>query len=341
MLRILSPTTRRQGRVAKLAATASLSIFTAIGVSGVSAESLAQPRDTSLEEAAAAYIAYREDVAFLESEPFDSAETTREAHRRLSAHDGDALTTGWVAYAALVAADTPEFAAALQAEVEEKKKRSRKQELTGRDAFFAKLASDPRYPRTLAGSNAAISKVMAMTIQDSLRFATLGEAYKTQAYAMQKTNWGKAKIGSSSTRLSDAESYAAKRPAAAAPAFNSVENKGVVSPALASLDGAWSSSWGKEGAVKASASEPNADAVIDRVLNLAARYAVGATNPKIVEVYAQNTKSSQCLSMAKLTLDQCIAATRTPYEEAFCLGEHALIDTAQCVGWVAGVDAGS
>ncbi|MEZ5929016.1 MAG: hypothetical protein R3C55_11145 [Parvularculaceae bacterium] len=38
--------------------------------------------------------------------------------------------------------------------------------------------------------------------------------------------------------------------------------------------------------------------------------------------------------MATLTLRQCIAATRTPYEEAFCLGEHALIDTASCVGWV-------
>jgi hypothetical protein len=39
--------------------------------------------------------------------------------------------------------------------------------------------------------------------------------------------------------------------------------------------------------------------------------------------------------MNTLTLRQCIAATRAPYEEAFCLGEHALIDTAHCVGWVA------
>jgi hypothetical protein len=43
--------------------------------------------------------------------------------------------------------------------------------------------------------------------------------------------------------------------------------------------------------------------------------------------------------MAKLTLDQCIAATRAPYEEAFCLGEHALIDIATCTGWVAGAGA--
>jgi len=80
---------------------------------------------------------------------------------------------------------------------------------------------------------------------------------------------------------------------------------------------------------------------MDRVLNLAARYAVGGLNPKIVSVYARNDRADQCLSMAALTLRQCIAATRTSYEEAFCLGEHGLNDIATCTGWIIGADGAS
>ena len=54
-----------------------------------------------------------------------------------------------------------------------------------------------------------------------------------------------------------------------------------------------------------------------------------------VDAYAKAKKSDRCFVNAKLNLDQCIAATRTPYEEAFCLGEHALNDVSRCVGWVA------
>lgn len=76
---------------------------------------------------------------------------------------------------------------------------------------------------------------------------------------------------------------------------------------------------------------------MNRVLNLAARYAVSGVNEKTVSVYARNDKSNSCLSFAALTFKQCIAATRTPYEEAFCIGEHGLNDVSSCIGWVAGV----
>jgi hypothetical protein len=39
-----------------------------------------------------------------------------------------------------------------------------------------------------------------------------------------------------------------------------------------------------------------------------------------------------------MNLDQCIAATRTPFEEAFCLGQHALNEMSSCVGWPAGLE---
>lgn len=346
MLRCKSPAMRRAGRrdftlkaepQAKRtggAIAAGVSIIAFAVTSGVSAESLAQPRDTALERRAADYVRYREDVAAIEATPFNSAETTREAHRRLSAHKAEDLSAGWVAYAALVAADTPAFREALEKEVSSKKKVNG---LTGADAFFAKLAQDAAYPRQLEGANEAMDRVLAMTLHDTARFAALGEAYKEQAYAMQKTSWGKAKIPASSARLSDAQSYARTRPAATAPVFASVTEKGVTSPALTSANPAWNPDWGKAGG-QGRITEPNAQVIMNRVLNLAARYAVSGVNAKTVEVYARNDKANSCLSFAELTLTQCIAATRAPYEEAFCLGEHALNDTASCIGWVAGAE---
>jgi hypothetical protein len=316
-----------------MAAAASFLAFAA--TTGVSAESLAQPRDTALERAAADYIRFREDIAAIEATPFNSAETTREAHRRLATHSSDALSSGWVAYAALVAADTPAFRKSLEEAVSSKKKGKNK--LSGADAFFAELAADPSYPRRLDGASEAVSRVLAMTVQDTARFSTLGEAFKAQAYAMQKTKWGVAKIPASSARISDADSYGRSRATAKTPAFASVTDKGVTSPSLASVEGAWGPDWGKA-VGSGRMSEPNAEVIMNRVMNLAARYAVSGVNQKTVAVYAKNDKSNQCLSFAQLTLRQCIAATRAPYEEAFCLGEHALNDVSGCIGWVAGVD---
>ena len=346
MLRCLSPARRRTDhrkfslktttpdrRIGGLfASVASILAFAA--TSGVSAESLAQPRDTALERAAADYVRYREDVAAIEATPFTSAETTREAHRRLSAHDADDLSRGWVAYAALVAADTPAFRKALEKEVSSKKKVNG---MSGADAFFAKLSADPSYPRQLKGADEAISRVLAMTTHDAARFTALGEAFKEQAYAMQKTSWGKSKIPASAARLSDAETFARSRPSATAPSLASTTQKGVTAPSLASANEAWNPDWGKDTG-SGRMTEPNAQVIMNRVMNLAARYAVGGVNMKTVEVYAKNDKSNSCLSFAALTLKQCIAATRAPYEEAFCLGEHALNDTASCIGWVAGVE---
>jgi len=312
-----------------------LALAAGFAATGVAADTLAQPKDNALERQAASYIRFREDVAALEATPFNSANVTREAHRRLAAHDSEELAAGWVAYAALVAADTPEFDEALQKEMKKKKHRGA---LGGRDGLISNLAQDPSYARKLKGADKAVEAVLAMTMSDNARINALGEAYKSQAYAMQKTSWGKKRIAPSQKRITEAAQYSRKRGAPAAPAFERSTNGGVTAPSLASASGAWGADWGAS-AASGRMTEKNAQVIIDRVLNLAARYSTGALNKKVVEVYAKNNKSERCLSMAKLTLDQCIAATRTSYEEAFCLGEHGLKDVATCTGWVAGAGA--
>jgi hypothetical protein len=41
--------------------------------------------------------------------------------------------------------------------------------------------------------------------------------------------------------------------------------------------------------------------------------------------------SAYCLKMAKLNLYQCMAVAGPQYEDIYCLGRHALYDTAECV----------
>ena len=304
-----------------------------------SAETLSEPRDNSLEQTAANYILFREDVNLLETTTFNNAEATREAHKRLSSHNSKEISAGWVAFAALVAAETPEFAASLQNEVKEKRRRRRK-ELGGRDAFFAKLSQDPTYARQLPGAEKAMDRVLQMTLQDGQRIYALGESFKTQAYAMQKTRWGKARIASSSTRLKEADGFKNSRSEMEVGSMDGETTGGVTTPSLSSTNPNWSADWGAN-APAGNMNEKNAQVIMDRVLNLAARYSVDGLNPKIVNVYARNDRAEQCLSLAALTLRQCIAATRTSYEEAFCLGEHGLNDVATCTGWIVGADGAS
>lgn len=309
-----------------------LSLTAFAAMSGVSADSLAQPPQETLESRAAAYVQFREDVAKIEAIPFTSAETTREAHRLLSAHNSDELTVGWMAYAALIAADTEEFKAEIESRVKSTK-RVRGSKLRGRDSLLAELGENPRLGRELPGADKAIERVLQMTLADGARITTLGESFKQQAYAMQKTRWGMARISPAETRLSEAHSFAAARPYPGAPSLPQSDSNGVATPSLASLSGEWSPNWGASTGI--ATADAQSAAVMDRVLNLAVRYSIGALNPQIIQVYGQNRKSNQCLSMSALTLNQCIAATRAPYEEAFCLGEHGLNDVASCVGWVA------
>ncbi|WP_425411045.1 hypothetical protein [Hyphococcus sp.] len=318
-------------------AAAITALVAGLAASAVSADTLAQPKDNTLERAAANYIRFREDVAALEAIPFTNEEVTREAHRRLSSHDTKSLSDGWVAYAALVAADSPAFAEAIQEQIKIKSNR-RKGVIGGVDGLMANVAADPTFLRNLPGAQEAVNSIVAMTVQDGARITELGEAFKTQAYAMQKTSWGKKRISPPQSRLDEAATYFRSRAKPATPIFERAVDEGVAPPALASAKAEWAADWGAEGG-QGRITEKTAEAVIDRILNLAARYSTDALNPRLVEVYSQNTKSERCLSMAKLTLDQCIAATRTPYEEAFCLGEHGLKDVATCNGWIA--DAGA
>jgi hypothetical protein len=44
-----------------------------------------------------------------------------------------------------------------------------------------------------------------------------------------------------------------------------------------------------------------------------------------------------CMATSKLNLYQCLAVARPHYEDVFCLGQHAMMDTGRCVIRAAGL----
>ena len=83
----------------------------------------------------------------------------------------------------------------------------------------------------------------------------------------------------------------------------------------------------------AEATAPYTQAVV-RGLALAAIAAIGHggdDNRTITDSLLNEPVSADCLSFTRLMIMQCLAASRPHYEEIFCLGQHLMMDTAQCI----------
>ena len=280
---------------------------------------------TLLETRAAPYVHLRADIADIEAVSMSSAKKMRDAHNRLGSYDPSDLGGSWVAYAALVAADTPTFSAAIEGATKKKKARA---------AFLQRLRDNPASVRDLEGADAAMDAIRAVAARDATRINALGDRFIADASRMQNTAWAKAKIAKDgSTRLRASVDYAAKRTWDPVPVTAKALTKaGNTKPNLGA-DANWTPEWSPTSTPATEAEKMGA--LMTRALVLGARYAVGDIQPGHVDTYAKSRRSNKCFVNAKLNLDQCIAATRTPYEEAFCLGEHALNDVSRCVGWVA------
>ena len=72
------------------------------------------------------------------------------------------------------------------------------------------------------------------------------------------------------------------------------------------------------------------------VAALAALGEAGDANQAGVQAIMAEPNTDSCLNMSKLNLYQCLAVAKPQYEDVFCLGQHVLMDTGQCVIKAAG-----
>ncbi len=91
---------------------------------------------------------------------------------------------------------------------------------------------------------------------------------------------------------------------------------------------------GAAGAERALQDQSSLTPVSTRSLALAALSILDGTegeNEDRLDAVTGERASAQCLKMAKLNLFQCLSVAGPEYEDVYCLGQHAVLDTGQCV----------
>ena len=237
-------------------------------------------------------------------------------------HDGagvrDALRTGAdyqprqfqegvVAFAALLALRDQAFVDAVRAQ---------------NDPDFAeRLTADPRSVLAIPGADRAAADVTAVLRAQGAALEERGAAITQAAYDVQAHAWSRQPVSDSAQALAAAKASAVEPRAASVESEKLLLHTVLTAPQGAQLSGDMANGAGVSPQVV-------------RGLALAALAVRGRTGDR-EEVRFQSLMhdemSAACLNMVKMNLDQCLAAAGPHYEHVFCVGRHAVGETAKCV----------
>ena len=313
----------------------------------------------SVVSAAAAYEDYLHQASALSASFADGTQVQTEltAGERWQPNQ---LAHGAVAYAAVVALQDPDFVAAVKGYAKDP---------AGRAQLVNLIYADPRYAAQIPGATEAAAHVVERLTADGAALQKAGAAIKQAAYDVQKQPWSKQLIMDRDGRLAAAKQLG-ESPVAASMTESSLLLQAAVTgtglepppplPPTASTNpsAAMAAAPAAAGAVVMASTTP---LVASDAAAPAAAAAPGMTAPYTEGVYrglaiaalavlggAGDDNSAQisammdegigprCLSLAKLNHYQCLAVAKPNYEDMFCLGKHALMETGICLQKMAG-----
>ncbi len=272
----------------------------------------------SVAQSASIYVAFARDMATIEG-GFESPEAVQAALARGSTYNPEQVSRGLIAYASILALQSPEFVAGV---------RQYAGHTATRETLVADIIADPRHASYLPGANAAAGLIMGTLRQDIAALGRAADGVENDAYAVQARHdprraWGVAHVADREGRLEAAK-------------LRSVEAMLPSAEDAADLLAAAHSGAGLP--VSGEAREPAFPPAVERALALAALAALGAAGDDAranTDALQDEPVGQQCLTLSKLMLFQCLAASRPTYEDMFCLGRHAVRDLATCTRGVA------
>lgn len=263
---------------------------------------------------AAVYVAYQRDMATIQG-GFASPEAVQAALRRGATSDPIQLSRGLVAYASILALQSPEFVAGV---------RQAGADPTTRRQIIDRIVADPTYASTLPGGEAAASLVMGVLEAEIVALSTAADSVESDAYNIQyagdqRNGWGRATAANREGRLQALKDLSV-RPAPPS------------SSETARLHAASNSGSGL-GVVQGRTRRGPYPTSINNALSMAALAALGAAGDNAVantDALQFDRAGQDCLSSSRLNLFQCMAAARPTYEDMFCLGRHVIRDLSTC-----------
>jgi len=262
-------------------------------------------------EQAAAFEAYMKRAGGITPLFTDGASVSRSL-TIAAAYEPRQLATGAIAYGAVAALQDPVFVESVRAYTRSP---------TQRAEIAAKIAANPAYVAGFPGAENAAGLVAAALDREGRRVRLAGEGVKQSAYSVQRQAWSKVAIPDREARLASIKALGTALPPAETSAIERLRGL-----AMGTTPGA--------AAATADVKPPYTPVVI-RSLAIAALSALGygddpAFAPSFDTLLVEPTGGS-CLNYSKLMLNQCLAVAKPWYEDVFCLGQHVLIDTGQCM----------
>jgi hypothetical protein len=265
-------------------------------------------------DSAGAFEAYMRKAGRIDAKFADGAAVSK-AVATSSAYEIQQFQEGETAYAALAALQDGAFVQGVYDLGRDPRERA---------AFADRLLADPSVVLELDGADEAAAMVGGVLARMGADLVKSGQAVKQAAYDVQHQDWSKEDVPHADQRLADTKAKGAVKVSMGA-ADTDALIKTIVSLRKAAA----------ESPGRTVAPSP----VVERALAIAALAVLGRAGDEQIDMVApllSDAKSADCMKMAKLNLYQCMAAAGPQYEDVFCVGAHAMVDTGQCVVSAAG-----
>jgi hypothetical protein len=266
---------------------------------------------------ASVYEAYVQGAAALSPSALTAGDKVAETLKTAEHYQTDQFQRGQTAYGAIVALQDKSFVAALRDIAKDPRQRAE---------VATALMNNPAYAASFKGADSAAGLVIGAFSDQGQKLIAAGGQLRQAAYSVQRQSWSKADVADRPGRLALAKSLSEE------------PQKGVEVATLRLEQNA-------EGAEAMGLAGPPVSPpytpLVARSLAVAAMAAIGEGGdeytPQLMALLADSAEN-QCLHLAKLNLYQCLSVAKPHYEDVFCLGQHAVGDTGQCVmkGAVAG-----
>ena len=257
-------------------------------------------------EAAAAFDDYMQSAASIGAE-LKTGSDVAEALKMAAAYEPKQLEEGMIAYGAIAALQDARFVYGVMDAAADGR---------SRQMLIREILDDPHAAGRLPGADEASAIAAAAILREARPVISEGKALKQASYDVQHQAWSTAKAFDGAGRLSLAKAESASLFNAhdgdmarlltritalrdddnrVSRAHGEASSRSIALAALAILDGA----------------QTQADGGVERLLS--------------------EYNTTECLKMAKLNLFQCLSVAGPEYEDVFCLGKHAVLDTGQCI----------
>ena len=261
-------------------------------------------------DAAGAFEAYMRKTSAL-SGKFSDGTSVAKAMAVGSSYETQQFQEGATAYAALAALQDPAFVQGVF---------DMSRDPRDRAAMTERLLAHPDAVMDIDGADEAGAMAGAILARMGADLVHAGQTVKQASYEVQHQAWSKEDVSHADQRLA-----AAKAISTVKVSLNAADTDALIKTIVALRKTEGQSSAGR-------AAEPTP--IIQHGLAVAALAVMGRAGDGQIERIApllSDAKSADCMKMAKLNLYQCMAAAGPEYEDVFCLGAHAMIDTGQCL----------